>query len=314
MLPQVKTWERYRELWSQAEPWEPAKLAICRLEALEPAGFKRVARGGTHVVWAKPGYLVLKLHCPFFPDASVEQTVTRFMAGRLTVSAPELVSTGEIEGWPYTVITWLPGVGLGDVWPDLDSRGKSRIAFELGLLVRSWHDASNVGIPIPDTGWADFIKTRLAATATLQRATGLDERLIRQIPAFLEPFIDEFRNPPHPVMLHWDFKREHIRVSQKDGAWRLSGLIDFGDATVGHAEYDFFDATLSLIPPDREVLRAFFDGYGQLERYALKGGTERLLAWALLHNDMGVTNFLRSSDRTASATSLQELAEELLPL
>src|SRR5688500_16473183 len=110
MIPTVATEAKYFELWKRSDVWEPAKQAICAAEGLDPAGFSRQTDGGgSHIVWLDPPRAVIKLHCPFYPDAPVEQAVLRFMAGRLSVETPRLIGHGAIEGWPYTVATFVPG-------------------------------------------------------------------------------------------------------------------------------------------------------------------------------------------------------------
>ncbi len=311
----MNTRAEYSGLWERADIWEPAKAEICAAEGLDPSGFARETRsGGTHIVWLNAPLAVIKLHCPFFPDAPVEQAVLRFMANRLSVETPRLVCSGSVERWPYTVTTFVSGTPMRDVWPGLDHASRVRIARQLGAVIREWHDAS-VGHEIVATnGWREFLAQRVTTSVKLQQGSGMSARLISQIPAYLADQDPSIAEPHPPVLIHTDFKPDHILMSKAEGRWDVSGLIDVGDSMIGHREYDFIKATSSLSPSNRPVLRAFFQGYGESGVTLSREGSERMLGWALLHFDTPVWAYVRDGIGTSTATTLSQLSAEVWPL
>ena len=83
---------------------------------------------------------------------------------------------------------------------------------------------------------------------------------------------------------------------------------------MGHREYDFIKATNSLFPSNREVLRAFFEGYGESGVTLSREGSERMMKWALLHFDTPVWDYVRDGIGTSAASTLSELSVQVWPL
>lgn len=82
----------------------------------------------------------------------------------------------------------------------------------------------------------------------------------------------------------------------------------------GHREYDLIKATHALAPSDRDVLRAFFQGYGECGITMSREGSEQMLRWALLHFDTPVARYVRDGVGESNARTLPELAAEVWPL
>jgi hygromycin-B 7''-O-kinase len=236
------------------------------------------------------------------------------MAGRLSVGTPRLIGAGSIEGWPYTVMTCLPGVPMNGVWPGLDKTSRVQTASQLGAVIREWHDATAGTTVVPANNWSRFVSDRIESSLKLQRSSSLSDHLMKQISAYLSGTERLVAEPDPAVLLHADFKREHILMSDEGGKWRISGLIDFGDAMHGHAEYDFIKATHSLFPSDRDVLRAFFTSYGESGVTLSRDGSERMLRWALLHFDTPVAHYMRDGVGSIAVKTLSELSAEIWPL
>jgi hygromycin-B 7''-O-kinase len=315
MLPHVTAQEKYFELWKLSQPWEAAKREVCQREGLDAARFTRQTDGGgSHIVWLDRPRLAIKLHSPLFPDAPVEQAVLRFMEGRLSVETPRLVAQDEVEGWPYTVSTFVPGVPMRDVWPGLDRGARVRVARQLGEVVREWHDVSAGHDIIGPGDWRGFLRERMANAVKLQEGSGLSDALARQIPAFLEEVDESFTGPEPPVLLHTDFRRVHLMMSETAHGWRITGLIDVGDSMMGHREYDLIKATHAAGPPARETLRALFAGYGPCEVELSREGSERMMRWSLLHFDTPVAAYFDGDIATCGATTLSELSALTWPL
>ncbi|MDH3591837.1 MAG: hypothetical protein OER88_08165, partial [Planctomycetota bacterium] len=66
LLPRIDSFEDYKPLYTQSEPWLPAVRAICERHGLD-AGDLRRAGFGTHVVFFT-GDRVIKLFCRLWPE------------------------------------------------------------------------------------------------------------------------------------------------------------------------------------------------------------------------------------------------------
>ena len=78
---------------------------------------------GTVLVALLGRELVLKLYPPFMRDHfAFECGMLGHLQGRLSLPTPRLVDSAEHAGWPYLVMTQLPGTTLDRVWPTVSLR------------------------------------------------------------------------------------------------------------------------------------------------------------------------------------------------
>ena len=65
------------------------------------------------------------------------------------------------------------------------------------------------------------------------------------------------------VTLHTEVLDQHVWVDQRDGAWQVTGLIDFADGRDGHPVYEIGGLVELLLRGEPGGLAAFFEGYGR---------------------------------------------------
>ena len=86
-----------------------------------------------------------------------------------------------------------------------------------------------------------------------------------------------------PVILTGEYIPENFLLSCRNGAWRLSGLIDFGDVLTGWGEYDLLGPSAFMSAGMPRRVRSLFEGFGYSKAdidFTLK---RRLMALLLLH-------------------------------
>jgi Ser/Thr protein kinase RdoA (MazF antagonist) len=84
------------------------------------------------------------------------------------------------------------------------------------------------------------------------------EQLDEYLPADLAEFIDADK----VRFIHCDVIRDHVLLSKdEDGRWRISGLIDFGDARFGDPFYELSALHTNVFLCDREALASLVLGY-----------------------------------------------------
>ena len=114
------------------------------------------------------------------------------------------------------------------------------------------------------------------------------------------------------ALVHRDLTEDHLYVQQDRSGWRISGLIDFGDAAVGPAHLDWNDLWFHMLARDVQPMKAFLEAYGgsietqsDLEEcFALTVGSMGLLDWLTVHVP---------TERLESMTELAELRQALWP-
>jgi hygromycin-B 7''-O-kinase len=268
LLPQIAGLEAYREFRKRRDQL-PAAAEICRRHSLEPAGLS-MAGSGTHLVFLLPG-LALKVFSPIWPeDFTAEREALRAIGGG---AFPQILFEGCLDGWPYLVMTRIRGVPAADVWPDLPLGDRCRLLEELGGIIRVVH--SNRPPPRLATGWDGFLSERRAgldAGNMLPPGPWLDWLHSRTARCTGAPF--------EPVLLHADITPDHVFLAGRPGGWRVSGLIDFGDAMGGHPLYELGAPLLFFCFGEPRLTESLLAGAGAGSDPATAAD---ILACSLLH-------------------------------
>lgn len=294
--------------------WRPLVEAVLRRHDLAGCWacleIKPGRLGGTHAVFTVNDELVVKLYAPFWPgDYRREVAVLRRLTerGRLagSVELPRLLATGTLDArvpgsggrdWPYAVTRYVPGVPLGEVWPGLGPDSRRLIASQLGSALAELHrtgfDGLQALLPENDKSavsseaaarltWHQFLTERREGADERQRRWGaLPDALVRDLDGFLEGLGPLPRPRWRPALLSCDVTADHVLVVEEAGAWRVCGLIDFGDAMVGDPEYEFVAVYLSALRLDPAAFATLLAAYGHEADDGLAG---RIMAYALLH-------------------------------
>ncbi len=273
--PEVPAGSELRALLPEAG-WRVAVGEVAARHGLAMEGAAPFA-SGSDVVWGLGG-AVVKLTAPAW-DWQIEAEAHWLgqVAGRLPVATPAVLARGELAGWPYVVMTRLPGRALGEAWPSLSRAERLRLAADLGETTRALHDLEVAGDAV---GWDAFWATCRADVAARHARAGAPAHLVEAIPAFLERH-DLATGPRVP--LHTELLDQHVLVEERGGRLELSGLIDFADARLGPAEYEFAAPVEFVLRGEPGLLRAYLEAYGEPPSTLGPDRPARMLAWALSH-------------------------------
>jgi hygromycin-B 7''-O-kinase len=252
-------------------PKWPADPAVAEFDALQedPARWIEVvsalgarystapavpAGEGTVLVALLGRELVIKLYPPFLRDHfAFERAMLAHLYGRLSLPTPRLVDSAEHAGWPFLVMTQLPGTPLDRVWPSLQQAERCAVLRSLGQLAAEVH-ALPLGLtPTLAPRWADFLQGQRERCHQRQQRTGLPAHLLAQLASFLEGPVPEGPD----VILTGEYTP--FNLLHQDGG--LSAMFDFGDGLVGPREYDLLGPLCFLAAGDAQCIDAFFDGY-----------------------------------------------------
>ena len=294
LLPKIDTLESYRRIYRDAEMWLPAMRAICQRHGLDTSRLE-FAPPGTHVVFRVDG-LYLKLFAPLWPgDFTPERLVLdRLSEGRdLPVPISHLVAEGEIEGWPYLAMTAVEGVPPCQVWDGMDATDRERVAVRCGELVAALHAVSTDGLEAIAVDWPAFVEGQKRECVDGIGRAGLDGHWVRAVCAFLAGLPPLFEPGFEPVLLSADVTDEHILVGQRKGHWEVTGYIDFGDAMLGHPNYEFAAPGCCITRGSPRLQRAMLLAYGYSEAELNGELAARLMAYTLIHKFINVPELLK---------------------
>jgi hygromycin-B 7''-O-kinase len=280
VLPELDGAPAFYALLRRPGTWDEA-IATIRDRHRLGGDFVQSTVGST-VVFLSDRWCI-KLHPPVadFPATERrEATVLEHVAGKLSIATPQIEARGDLEGWPYLVTTRVRGVPIDTLWPDLDASARGVLATGLGAAIRSLHAIDPEPIARITEPWTRFRPAQRARCLDVERDEGLPAPRLAEIQAYLKRLDAIEDTGSSRVILHTELGPNHVLV---DGN-RIGGLLDFADAMVGEAEYDFAPVGLFVTRGDRSAFGAFCRAYG-LSAHALADPARphRLLRHALLH-------------------------------
>lgn len=263
---------------------------------------------GSDVVWSAGEHVIKFTEPRWAEQMATEAENLKLVHGALVVGTPRLALVGELEGWPYLVMTHVAGEPIGDLWPSLAGEDRRRLAGDLGRLTKQLHALAGEE---QATAWPSFWSECLHEVPERHARRGAPPELAREIAPFLGRV-----GPLTPSgfgFLHTELLHVHILAEQRAGHVELCGLIDFADSRVGAVEYEFAAPAEFLFKTEPGALRAFLLGYGEDPDQLDAERSRRLLAWSLCHQFGHLERMLVACGQ-ARPTSLDDLAEKLFGL
>jgi hygromycin-B 7''-O-kinase len=263
---------------------------------------------GTNIVFSCDENLVIKLFPPFHQDQfESERLVLKALESKLSIKTPSIHYEGEIVGWPYLIMTKLDGTLLETLWHTLNHQNKLVIMRELGLLIREVHSLPIQGLEAIDCHWSHFIENQIKDSIENHRTNKLSDNLLNQIPSYIDAIHDSLLKIENPVLLTGEYTPMNFLVTHVDGLWHISGLIDFGDAMLGHYKYDLLGPGAFLIQGDKRLLKAFLSAYGISAEEMNTELSHQLTALMLLHKYSNLDIQVRITDWKKKVSSLKAL-------
>ncbi len=311
-LPPAISRDDYRALRVDPDRWRAAVVAICARHGLGAGALRPL--GGSNLVMAIDGARIVKVFPPFLRDQwESERLALAQLRGAISMAIPELVHDGELDGWTYLVMTELAGRSLEVVWPVAAEPDRLDLLQQLGELIAEVHRVPPGPIAHREPGWDDFVRAQRDGCLARHAQRGLPEPLERDLAPYLDRTRAALPRDVRPVILTGEYTPENLLVEQRDGRWRLVGLIDFGDVMSGAAEYDLLGPSTFLASGRPERVRSLLLGRGYAEADLTPMLRDRLMTLLLLHRHSDLDLQLRIDGWRDRARTLDELADLIWP-
>ena len=237
-LPNFTGYETYRVWREEPAQWLPIALDIVRSHGLTCAA-PHVFGTGTNVVMALDEKRILKIFPPFLRSQFVsERGSLAQLRGQLRIAIPEIVAEGERDGWPYLVITRLPGVLGAQVWPSLLEQEKERVLAEVGETIAEVQRAPIGALARIEPDWGTFMRGQIAGCRARHARLRLPQKFLDGFDELLRDAAALIPLDRPQVILTGEYIPENLLLSGDGDGWHLAGLIDFGDVMTGWGEYD----------------------------------------------------------------------------
>ena len=319
MLPCVTDLQSWAKVFQDPDVWRPAIDEIWRMHQLGRVESVEQGFPGSNAVFLVNHLYWVKISWPF-ENSGFEHELEcyRMLAPyRSTLLCPAVLVHGTLHDardWRYFVMEDVPGKRLADVWDGVARTDQIEIAEHLGGMVRQLHSVPLDGltiIPASTQSWVDFVQERIVTcVADFQQRGGMPAHLLAQVPDYLEEAQPLSPEDLTPVLMHGDVTEDHVLLSQVAGHWRITGFIDYGDALVGHSEYEFTCVHLGPFGRDGELTRRFLDAYGW-DRWDAEHFARRLMAYCVIHPWFRFENFVEELGGDENVRTLQDLERGL---
>lgn len=244
--------------------WFEVAGAACRHANIHPGAIEAIATWDqlhcANAVYRIGGGRYLKVYGPAAErQFHIERSVLRTLEGHPRIPAPRIVAEGERPPEPpYLVLSEVPGDTAEDVWDGLERGQQLLLAREFGEIIAAIHrlpreelarlEGRFGGWPEHTQAWMRRGIAEIEASETL--TVGQREQLLR--------FVHE-EMPVHlngqARLTHYDMAWNHIYLAQRAGAWRVTGIIDWGEALLGPPEWDVAYLWFWTFSQDREAMR-----------------------------------------------------------
>jgi hygromycin-B 7''-O-kinase len=174
---------------------------------------------------------------------------------------------------------------------------------EVGAALAALHATATDELAPLAVDWPRFMDAQRASCRDRQLARGLGAPWVDAVGDFLArwtPSDDGAR-----VLLHTEVMREHLLVERREGAWHITGLIDFEPAMLGAPEYELAAVGIFLTCAEPGLLRVLLDAYGAEVDDELP---LRIMAYALLHRYSNLRWYLERLPVLDDVGDLESLA------
>jgi hygromycin-B 7''-O-kinase len=263
-LPAIADAADYKSYFNH-DVWRQAAAIICARHDISYASLRR-SQQGENIIFFVDRRFVIKIFAPFRQCYAREKAALEFANGKLGIETPAILYAGEIEGWSYLVMTRIAGFPGREVWSEVAERERIEIVSRLGIALKSLHEhAPPLSDPALNRDWYGFIDRQAQTCVKRQRACGANPEWLESLPAYIAARLSFLPAECDPVLLHGDVHLGNLLLTQENGCWKISGLLDFGDSLCGFHEYEFVAPGLLMVQGSRQLQRAFLRAYGYIE-------------------------------------------------
>lgn len=309
-LPALADYESFRDWRNDAAQSLAAAVDIARSHGL-PYSDPHFFATGTNLVVGLDERLILKVFPPLLrAQFASERATLSVLRGKLGIPIPEIVVEGERDGWPYLVITRLPGVLASEVWPGLPEGQKERLLGELGAVIAEVQRVPPGALAEIEPRWAEFIRGQIEGCRARHARLGLAPKFLDGLDDLLRDAAKLIPMHPPPAILTGEYIPENFLLARRGDDWHLAALIDFGDVMTGWREYDLMGPSAFMAAGHKRRVRSLFDGYGYSRTDISFDMKRRLMALLMLHRfsdpvrHIGIENW---QDKADDFLQLQEL-------
>lgn len=216
-----------------------------------------------NAVYRVDGERYLKIYGPGAAwQFQVERSVLRTIEAYREIPAPRIITVGELtQGWPYIVMTEVAGATAEEIWDSLPRSEQLALAGEIGRITAAIHRLPQEKLAAVEQAFGGMrehtTRYRDQHIAAIEATESISVKQRDDLIHFIQVEAWEHLNGT-PVLAHFDLAHNHIYLTRERGRVRVTGIIDWGEAMLGPAEWDIAYLWFWTFSGDRQAMRECF--------------------------------------------------------
>ncbi|MFZ6778711.1 phosphotransferase [Undibacterium sp. Ji83W] len=280
-----------------------------------PAGPWEKIPLGANALFGLGEQVIVKLVPPNWRrQGDKEILVAPLLEDKLSLQTPRLIASGEIDHWVFVISSRLQGTLLADIWPSLDIQQKQSIMMQTGQVLREIRSVRfDVDIAIK-VDWPVYIRDLIDGCMARHQRRKMPEGLLTQVIPYIEAAGD-FSMAGDLRFIHMDVHPWNLMAKQEQGLWKLSGLLDFGDAIVGNNDkLELLTPMIFMAQGNPLLLQALLEAYGEFDEVSSSTLQHQLTAYMLIRPDSDVTFCMQQVPSSGPRDTWEQVAVQMFPV
>ncbi|PZU88336.1 MAG: phosphotransferase [Shinella sp.] len=288
-LPVVLTEVEFERWMGKPEHWLALANRIADMEGFTPSVMELFGNS-TNLVVNLDDRHILKVFPPMYESQfSSERNALRFLKGQLEIAVPSIKSEGNANGWHWLITTKLDGIVGSMAWPLLSETAKESVLEQIGAAIAHMQKLPVDNLVLQRPSWHDFVRKQLENCFEHHRQLGMAHNFLADLKLIIEDAPTIIPLDLQPVLLTGDWIPQNMFLTERNGKWKLTGVIDFGDVMTGWGEYDLLAPNAFMCSGEPDRTQALLRGYGVPNGICDTAMRRRLLTLALLHAESDIS-------------------------
>lgn len=293
--------------------WLPVLDHLRQAFGLADGPWEKIPQGSNALFGLKD--VIVKLVPPNWRrQGDKEILVAPLLEGKLSLQTPGLIGSGEVDDWVFVITTRLDGVVLADVWPALDIEQKRAIMLQTGQLLRELRAVAfddDIAIKVD---WTSYVQGLVDGCVARHQRRMMPEGLRDQVLPYIAAAPD-FARQGTPRFIHMDIHPWNLMAKQEEGGWKLTGLLDFGDAIVGNSDrFELLTPMIFMAQGSPVLLQALLDAYGAIGDIGPCTLRRQLTACMLVRPDSDVMFCMQQVPASGPRDNWEQIAAQIFPI
>ncbi|MCW8879552.1 MAG: aminoglycoside phosphotransferase family protein [Kangiellaceae bacterium] len=302
--------------------WFPAITRICEQHQISLQSTERVKAGG-NVLFKLGNTFILKLVPPnwaYQGQAEIEAGLV--ISDKLSLNVPQIIAHGTVDNWVYVVMDLLPGISLADVWADLTFDNKRLIIQSIGQFMNELHQLELPTESRLRPDWQSYYQKLSDDCVPRHSRKKLPEVLVSQIEDYLTQHdadnysvLEDLNSNESDIFIHMDLNPWNLMVEEQDSEYKISGVLDFGDAIIGRSKLlELATPLLFMCQGNAELCSLLLENYQLLDCSNSESLRTRLMAVSLLRPACDFNFVLQQVPEAGPRDNWEDIAGQLFPV